>query len=581
MKSLVKLLLPSGSSFCALALVAGLYLFTLYLLPRQGFWITDNANKFLQMRAIVDSNYSDYSIPWPGQTIDPDFTCNPLPKPFSQVQNHKLYSIFSPVFATISSFPYRLWGFEGLYILPLLASLLSLTGLIRLAQDMGMSILTRNVVVLITGLATPLWFYSVVFWEHTIAVCFAVWSVVFYINFLSKKLNRHLVLAAIFSALSVYFRDELYLFCLLLLGTTLIYTPEKRFKTLLLATFCLIVSLIPLWLFQAHNIGHPFGFHLGAHLTSAAGIIDHLSSRPKVFYHLFMAAHPRLWISLIITTPFLIASIINPKLIPRSFYLALPVYCLFVIACSLFVITGYFTSSNPINWTLKTNSLFATTPIIFLAFIRLKKNDAAQTGFSPEKLLWFLCLAYAIIYALAAPQLGSTGIHWANRFLLILYPFLALLAANNLTRWFAGAKSYFSWSTLAIVLTLLLSFTTQACSIHLLYHKKEYSHRLNLQIRNLPQKIVITDNWWIPQDLYSRFYDKSIFYTPDQQQLKRLLIKLRLNGHKKALFASQDSGASTEPLVAEVDDTNLKFFSIKFYSLDIESLTSETMLMPP
>ena len=99
MKLFAQIFHPAKSTFCSLFFVTVVYLLTLCVIEGRGFWITDNDNKFLQLKAIINSNYSEYSIPWPGKTVDPDFEYNPLPSPFSQVKNNKLFSIFSPVFA--------------------------------------------------------------------------------------------------------------------------------------------------------------------------------------------------------------------------------------------------------------------------------------------------------------------------------------------------------------------------------------------------------------------------------------------------------------------------------------------------
>ena len=157
-ESMLRILYPFNSTLWAVILVAVVYVLSICLLPKQGFWNVDNANKFLQVKAIMNSNYSDYSIPWPGKTIDPDFSYNPLPYPFSKAKDHKLFSLFSPVFATISSLFFKPFGFWGLYILPAVSSVLMLIGLGKMAKTMGLKDTDRYPVFLIAGLCTPIWF---------------------------------------------------------------------------------------------------------------------------------------------------------------------------------------------------------------------------------------------------------------------------------------------------------------------------------------------------------------------------------------------------------------------------------------
>ena len=86
------------SALGPLLLIAVVYLATLATTGHGGFWITDNASKFLQLQAIVGSGYSDYSIPWGGAVLDPELRFNPLPAPFTHVVQGRLYSQYPPFF---------------------------------------------------------------------------------------------------------------------------------------------------------------------------------------------------------------------------------------------------------------------------------------------------------------------------------------------------------------------------------------------------------------------------------------------------------------------------------------------------
>ena len=84
-------------------------------LAHVGFWINDNGLKFVQLQAIEASGYRDYSIPWPGQSIDPEFRLNPLQAPFGWNHEGRLYASYPPTFALLASLPHRVLGAPGLY----------------------------------------------------------------------------------------------------------------------------------------------------------------------------------------------------------------------------------------------------------------------------------------------------------------------------------------------------------------------------------------------------------------------------------------------------------------------------------
>ena len=139
---------PGRSVLCSLLAIAICYFAVLCVLEKRGFWITDNANKFLQVQALANSRYTDFSIPWPGQIVDPDFVYNPLPYYFTRVESGKLYSVFSPVFALISALFFDYLGHWGLYLLPALSSLAMLAGLAQLARLISQRIAVGHVAVL-------------------------------------------------------------------------------------------------------------------------------------------------------------------------------------------------------------------------------------------------------------------------------------------------------------------------------------------------------------------------------------------------------------------------------------------------
>ena len=135
----------TDSALPSIGIVAVLYVLSLSGLERGGLWQIDNANKLLQLQAILHSGGEDFSLPWPGKTLDPSIEYNPIPYLFSRVEDGKLYSVFSPVFALVSTVPYAMAGMTGLYLLPMLASLIMLAGIGRLSHLIAVEELVEGV----------------------------------------------------------------------------------------------------------------------------------------------------------------------------------------------------------------------------------------------------------------------------------------------------------------------------------------------------------------------------------------------------------------------------------------------------
>ena len=550
---------PGRSVLCSLLAVSVCYGAALCVLEKRGFWITDNANKFLQVQALANSGYTDFSIPWPGQTVDPDFAYNPLPYYFTRVESGTLYSVFSPVFALISAFFFVHLGHWGLYLVPVLSSLAMLAGLAQLARLVGHRIAVRHIAVLTAGLCTPVFFYSLVFWEHTPAICLGIWSVRYLVQFLADSAPKHLGLGMAAAGLSVYFRDEFYLLCLVLALATAFYARADRLKILVSAALILFASLLPLWLFQWLTIGHPLGYHLSTHLATVADWIDHLAARPRVFYNLFVASNPIPALSLVLALPFILAFVLSPRLALQK---AVPAYSAVALISAGLSLGGYFFATSPINYMLKSsNALFAAAPVVALAFLRSADSDLHPL----RRWIWLVALSFAALYALAAPKVGSLGIHWGNRYFLILYPLWAVLAAGNLLEWLKCQRPYFSAGVLAVGAVLVFSLAAQVYGISLLAKKKAFSQRLHSELRQRSEEVVITNLRWVPHALCGEFYQRPFFYVATPRHYESLLQRLSDEGYKSYLFLTQNRGGARQPTV-EVDDGSLNFFDLQFFS---------------
>ena len=557
--------LPAAAPILA---VAAVYLITLGCIEKRGFWVVDNAEKFLQLRAIAASGFTQWSIPWPGKSIDPGFDYNPLPYAFSQVKGGELYAVFSPLFAFVSSLPFRLFGFPGLYLIPLLASLLMLGGVARLATILGAGPAGRAAAILIAGICTPIWFYSVTFWEHTLAACFCVWAVALHLDYRRGGRRAHALAAAALAACSVYWRDELYLFCLALLVTEVWFGPRRGLVLLQLPV--MLLCLVPLWLFQWWSIGEPFGFHIHRNLLASEGLAAHLAARPRAFYNLLLACGPNVGRSLAVSAPFLIPFVWQPRLAERNFARAVPLFALAAAASSVTTLLGYWRAASPIAWLDSANSLFNTTPILVLALLRRGERN----GDDLARWLWTLALLYTFLYGMAAPELATKGLHWGNRYLFLLYPLFAAIAGWNLVEWWrAPAASrpggrVAPWRRVAVFPALVVAFAAQLYSVDLLHRKQSFTRRLNAAMDQRPEPVVITDVPWAAAEMHEVFYDKPIFFVRSQVQLEQLMGKLEARGVGSAAFVTQGTPDMPDAATTRVDDTGLGFFALQIFGLD-------------
>jgi hypothetical protein len=530
-----------------LLVVAAVYLVALALLPLGGIWINDVGNRIIQMKSIVASGYSDFSIHWPGQALDPTYDYAPIAYPFAAIRNDKLYSVYSPVFATVASPFYRLLGNPGLYVLPLAASLAMLAGVARLARELGRGRRAGHYAVLIAGLSTPIWFYSLTFWEHTLAACFCVWGVVYLVRFLGNGRRADLVGAALLPAVATYFRPELYSFSLVMLLMVVLRGPGRKLVGALVFGLATLAALVPLWIFQLAAVGAPLGLHVGTLVSMPSGIAGQIKTRPEMFYSLFCRSAVGTAWSVVLTAPFVAALLVRPRLSLRAFRVALPVSALVALAASALAWLSFWAwggRPTPVALVGGTNSLFAVAPLLMLGLFRRRERD---------DVLGLLAVAYALVYWLAAPAITRWGIHWGNRYLLVLYPLLAVLAGANLADWLAGpsgGRLARRLSLAAFGLVAAASLALQVWSVDVLQRKMDYSTRLNQEVARRPEQAIVGGVWWVGQELYGEFYDKMIFFVAPGRDAGRhygdLLRMLAEKGYSNALLVLPAGGMAGE-----------------------------------
>ncbi|MFN8468966.1 MAG: hypothetical protein U0X20_25640 [Caldilineaceae bacterium] len=144
--------------------------------PQGVFWSLDEGGKLLYIQNVLQRASATAPLIYPGRTLDPSLEY--LPLFFYARQGSEIYSWWPVGFPLLTLPFYRLLGWAGLYVLPALAgaaaSALSALIAVRLAPALFASNRTRQVVLLMTaalvGLATPMLFYSTMFWEHTLSV---------------------------------------------------------------------------------------------------------------------------------------------------------------------------------------------------------------------------------------------------------------------------------------------------------------------------------------------------------------------------------------------------------------------------
>lgn len=555
----------------SLLVVAVVYLVTFALMSPKGLWIVDNENRFLQTKALADNGFREYNIPWSGKAMDPQLRFSPLlfnPQgTFKKQKDGQLISVFQPAFMVISSIFYKVLGYPGLYVLPLGAALLMLWGCARLAGLLYEGKMVSHLAVLLAGLATPVWFYSQTFWEHTTAACLVVWGLLFVMRHHRQESWRDLALGFSFLALSLFFRDVLGLLAMVVLGLLLMRRPQAWLRSIGVAGAVLVVGVGLLMAFQGVTTGLPLGFHAGTLAGTESGVGGHLSHRPLLFYLFFCSAHPSKTVSVMLALPFLLAYLWRPRFARETFQKVVPWWAVAALVAGVVFLIALWSSPNIMRHLLAAGGLFLAAPVLVLGFLGVKEKTAARLLDRGSGFLVSTIALYLLVYCLVVPLEGAMSLHWGARPVFVLYPLLAVTAAGTLARWIRAGGLKMRWAGASVAMLIMVSILAQGQAVHLLHQKKVFSLQLAETLARFPHKVVVTNIFWLGHEMYDLFDEKTVFFFKDSSELNKLVPKIGARGHREALLVTPPQGPNPPPGVVRLNDEKWGF-----YGLDISVL---------
>ena len=520
-------------------------------LPTGVFWITDCAARYLTTVNLVDKGFVDFSIDYPGRDLDPRFLAKPIWDYLSVIVDGRMYSYYPPLYPLLCAPFYAIFGFAGLYILPLVGALLTVWFAMKTGRLLGLSPWARFLSGLALLFCTPCFFYQFLNWEHCLANAAVMAALYLAIRRKGTYPDIALFAAGVILGLAVGLREE-FLFIVIALVATLLLERSRRNRRLLFLPAGALGGLAPIWVFQYAAVGSPFGRHVSGNLSNSNLVTrmvsgDLLEDRFRVAWDLigytpdtpFGSLHAGQVIGLILVA---LASLLLGLSIAYLRRTKPRVLTVALVAASLSVLTLLH---------------FLFTEVVFLTWFRgdgllmhgalLIPGLASFTSRRPypeigkARILRRVILIFIVLFCLTAPPLVATGFHWGPRFFLPLFA-----PATLLTFRFFDQESKSGILVACLVLILLAGAATQFHAFGVLKRKLESSARISAFIASRPETVVITDIWWFPQDMAYRFYEKTFFLALNPEVEKPLLRSLaedEVDGYLFVTFGRDDEDA--------------------------------------
>jgi multisubunit Na+/H+ antiporter MnhB subunit len=463
------------------------------LLPPGALWSPDEGVKVLQIDSMrLEAGRLALDIPYPGKKLDPklEFALANRGEELLRVAGGRLIFERLPLFP-LAVWPFYEWlGICGLYLLPALSGALS--GVLALSLLPRRD--RRTAMWALIAFGSPVFIYSVLFWEHTLATSLALagaWLILGSLRDEGDRATRQTIrwiLGACLLGGAVYIRLETILFAGALLLSCWLLVKGRRRQALLAGLVLLLILLAYRPAHRALFQGEPLPAN-ARYLNLPLAYLR--SNQWKVIPDLLVGPPEEegidpgwlggLWSLAAVAAVFPGFTHAPNRAMRNLQRLGLAVSG-GVAAYFLFTATPYRSA----------HGLLFTTPWALLGFTRAA--EVRSQGGQRAKVV----LAAAFLglggYAIAILGLRASspqgGLEWGARYALAFYPLLALAAAWD---WRDRAKI----DRFLIVVLIVLGIGFQARGLLTIRRDKGINAALYQTVADLPEEHVLTDLWWL------------------------------------------------------------------------------------
>ena len=468
------------------------------MLPHDAFWIADNGNKALVAERLLATGYARFDFEHPAARFDPSGRGFPIDPPFRvALRDGRPASVWLPAYPALAA-PFLAWlGTPGLAVPAALGVGASAALMVLwLAPALGTAAAVAGALALV--FATPLVFYGVTVWEHSLALacCLGAWIA------LARPTPRRLALAGALVAVGCVFRDELALVGIATAAAC--FATTRRIADVVALALGTLPVAIALVAFQIAAYGNPLGPHLSATLLgdavasdSGAGALAPLVRWLRAATSLvagygangaeavgFAASIGAVGLAGVVAT--------RRGTTPRGVAAALAVVAtLAAWALGLVRLLG---ADDPLAVLVRYNGILIQLPIAGLAGVggALAWRSATLARIAPGLVAGAIFLALGVAFGAATPF--SSGIHIGPRCLMPAFPALVVLAL-------VAARDGGRAARAGCALLAAAGLASTGLASWLLREQLRENERLAATLLASPEPVVVTSHALLPQQL--------------------------------------------------------------------------------
>ena len=514
--------------FLAMMTLCMVYLAIAWLwLPAAALWSPDEGAKLWQMQSLRWENGFAYDLQYAGKSLDAalEFAQPQARGDLLTIREGKIYFQRLPIFPLLSLPLYDFFGMPALYVLPALAG--AAIGFLMFewleAPD------RRPGAWLLIAFASPVFIYSILFWEHTLATALNLAGAVAMLSFATARPRLNTWAAAALFGAGFYLRQETIFFSAAFLAAYWLLFPAARRRAfgiaVVLGLFLLPYNFLHQVMFggqslpdNARYVFYPFSYLRRAGWNA---IPELLTGSPT---HEAIATG---WLGVVWAAAALLA--IGTSLFSQARRWAKWLECAALSVSAIAAASFLFTNLSYRS----AHGLLFTTPWALVGLI--ESRAAWQNGNQRLRLLILTALLGLSGYVISLVGLRASspegGMEWGSRFAMSFYPLLAILAYRkerplDNSSLSPGDRLVADIRSGAVGILLILGFGFQLRGLWTIRHDKLINAALNQAIAASPAPAIVTDLWWLPLNAAPLKTEKPIFVVKDFASLARWSVML-------------------------------------------------------
>lgn len=515
------------------------------ILPGHVFLSPDEGQRFVQVQSYVRSRWSTAAMEYPGRELDPAGDYIPVPAVRVQASDGvRFYVRYPDLFALLSSFFYALLGYGGLYVIPLLCGVgvAGVTYLLAREFDVRMA----EWAIVLIGVCTPVWFYSLLLWDHTPSTLLMATAVWLLILDRERKHPYAPLLGGLALGLSTWLRVESYLMAAAM-GITFLLVFPRAWRAPVRFGVGMALAIAPLWLLQQQLYGSMLGPRVAMHAsasvpTGGRSVVSILGQTARMTYLSLLAGYPH-WLAAL----GMLVGNVGMWLILQMRRLRRRRWILFGLVLTLLASLPSITYGK-VYFVV---GLLGVSPFVIFSVVY---PGVEQSGRPRRDSLFLLLVTLGYVAEVCLTTQIDPGWQWGPRFLLPIYPLL-VVAALRAVEWIAGSVEQLDTRYLVYIAfagLALISFFLQFESMQLLLNIKRNHNQLLAFLKDLPAQQVVADvGWYVPQ-MSSLFYEREFFLTKTQESFEGMVQLLYQGGVREFGWASRVD-SPINPLVRSPD----------------------------